>query len=45
MASSPYLLRADGSRPFTITLDYMKTREQFGRKIGGFQALQHRASI
>ncbi|MEJ0018837.1 MAG: acyl-CoA dehydrogenase family protein [Acetobacteraceae bacterium] len=42
MASSAYLLGLM-DRAFTITLDYMKTREQFGRKIGGFQALQHRA--
>ena len=42
MASSAYLFGLM-DRAFTITLDYMKTREQFGRKIGSFQALQHRA--
>ena len=32
------------AQSFDMTLEYLKTREQFGRVIGSFQALGHRAA-
>ena len=31
-------------RAFAMALDYLRTRQQFGRVIGSFQALQHKAA-
>jgi alkylation response protein AidB-like acyl-CoA dehydrogenase len=42
LATSAYLLGVM-ERAFSITVDYLQTRRQFGRAIGSFQALQHRA--
>lgn len=37
-------LTGAGDQAFQITLDYIKTRKQFGKLIGEFQALQHRSA-
>lgn len=42
LAGAAYLLGAM-EQAFAITLDYLGTRKQFGRLIGSFQGLQHRA--
>ena len=42
LAHCGYLLGASG-RAFAMTLDYLGIRKQFGRPIGSFQVLQHRA--
>jgi alkylation response protein AidB-like acyl-CoA dehydrogenase len=42
LATAAYLLGVM-EQAFGMTLDYLKTRQQFGRPIGSFQVLQHRA--
>lgn len=37
-------MRGSALQAFEITLDYLKTRTQFGQVIGTFQSLQHRAA-
>ncbi|MFJ6025758.1 acyl-CoA dehydrogenase family protein [Brevundimonas sp. NPDC092305] len=37
-------LNGAGDQAFQITLDYLRTRKQFGKLIGEFQSLQHRAA-
>ncbi len=43
LQTAAYLLGAS-ERAFRITLDYLGTRVQFGKPIGSFQALQHKAA-
>lgn len=43
LATASYLLGLS-DRVFAMTVDYLKTRKQFGQPIGSFQALQHRAT-
>jgi alkylation response protein AidB-like acyl-CoA dehydrogenase len=43
VAQAAYLLGV-AEAAFSMTLKYLCTREQFGRPIGSFQALQHRAA-
>lgn len=37
-----YELIGIGGAMFDMTLDHVKTREQFGRPLGGFQAVKHK---
>ena len=43
LATAALLLGVMG-RAFALTLDYLRTRQQFGKPIGSFQSLQHRAA-
>ena len=43
LATAAYLLGVI-ERAFAMTLAYLKTRQQFGKPIGSFQALAHRAA-
>lgn len=43
-ACTASMLTGAGDQAFQITLDYLRTRRQFGKAIGEFQALQHRAA-
>ncbi|WP_216851191.1 acyl-CoA dehydrogenase family protein [Acidisphaera sp. L21] len=43
LATSAMLLGVMG-QAFVMTLEYLKTRQQFGKPIGSFQSLQHRAA-
>ena len=42
LGTAAYLLGA-AEQAFNLTLDYLRTRKQFGQAIGSFQTLQHRA--
>ncbi|MGE8065074.1 acyl-CoA dehydrogenase family protein [Pseudomonas sp. NPDC089569] len=42
LGTAAYLLGV-AEQAFVLTLDYLRTRKQFGQTIGNFQALQHRA--
>ncbi|HEY8611756.1 MAG TPA: acyl-CoA dehydrogenase family protein [Roseomonas sp.] len=43
LGTAAYLLGVM-ERSFQMTLDYLRARHQFGRPLGSFQALQHRAA-
>jgi len=43
LGTAAYLLGV-ADQAFAATLDYLRTRQQFGKAIGAFQALQHRAA-